>query len=180
MKGLFSLVVKCFTKNTNHLRFKRHIDGSISFTVTSDGTTVDEWVKRFRVDKRARSVLFSGSFKCTLGVVKKVVVVGGFDNTDWLGMFALRNGLKPLKLEDACLIRHFCTNDILRKMGFHKIVVVHDRGWWSPGGCYSLSVCSDSHHLYHSFDMIAEYWDAYSNQYYEPGIGFAFAVDTNA
>jgi len=57
-------------------------DGVIYFSVTSDGTTGEEWIKRlgskcFRVRDCAKDMLFSRDFKPTNGVATEVVVLKG-------------------------------------------------------------------------------------------------------
>ena len=64
------------------IRNWRERDGVIHFSVTSDGTTGEEWIKRleskyFRVGKYAKDMLFSKNFKPTSGVTTEVVVLKG-------------------------------------------------------------------------------------------------------
>src|SRR5687767_5139046 len=60
----------------------REEDGVIYFSVTSDGTTGEDWIKRlegngFRVRDYAKQVLRSPDFKPTNGVTTEVAVLQG-------------------------------------------------------------------------------------------------------
>jgi hypothetical protein len=90
----------------------REEDGVIYFTVTSDGTTGEEWVKRleskgFHVGSCAKSVLRSADFKPTSGVTTEVAVFNGLlfeDNERKIRAEAERRKFEKPNAEVACLI----------------------------------------------------------------------------
>ncbi|MFA5024413.1 MAG: hypothetical protein WC523_05645 [Patescibacteria group bacterium] len=65
----------------------REENGVIYFSVTSDGTTGEQWIKRLsknghRVNDRAKNILLSKDFKPTNGVTYQIAVVDGKLFTD--------------------------------------------------------------------------------------------------
>ena len=115
----------------------REEDGVIYFTVTSNGLTGGEWIKRlegmgFRVDDYARNILYSSKeFIPTSGVTFEVEVLKGelFSDdqrttTDVLAEADKRNLEKPSP-EIACLIRDKFTDEEIKAMGLWWLVVLH-------------------------------------------------------
>ena len=114
-------------------------EGVIYFSVTSDGTTGEEWIKRlkreelpFYVEDCVRQVLCSLDFKPTSGVTTKVAVLKGmlFEEQSWITttVYAEADRRKLLKTnaELACLIREKFTDEEIEAMGLRNIVVMHE------------------------------------------------------
>lgn len=112
-------------------------DGVISFSVTSDNTTGEAWIKRlegkgFRVSDYAKSLLCSPDFKPTRGVTYEVAVLKGMlfeDNdriTKKIRVEADKRKLTKPNAEVACLIREKFTDKELEAMGLWWIVVMHE------------------------------------------------------
>src|SRR3989338_997685 len=122
---------------TKPTRSWREEDGVIYFSVTSDGTTGEDWIKRlegngFRVGDYAKQVLRSPSFKPTKGVVTEVAVLKGmlFEDNDRI-MKKIRAEADKRKLgkpepELACLIREKFTDKEIEAMGLIWIVAMHE------------------------------------------------------
>lgn len=121
----------------------REEDGVIYFTVTSDGTKGEVWIKRleskgFRVGEYAKHVLRSSGFQPTNGVMTEVAVLKGTlfkDNTRLTkkirseasaGTFTKRRKLSPPNPELACLIRLMFTDKEIEVMGLVCIVTMHE------------------------------------------------------
>jgi hypothetical protein len=111
-------------------------DGIIYFSVTSDGTTGEEWITRleskgFRVSNYAKSILLSKEFKPTSGVTTEIAVLKGllFEDgnriTRKIRSFAIRRKLKTPNTEVACLIREAFSDKELEAMGLIWIAVMH-------------------------------------------------------
>jgi hypothetical protein len=115
----------------------REEDGVIYFSVTSDGTTGENWIKRlegkgFRVGDYAKQVLRSPSFVPTSGVTTEVAVLKGtlFEDNDRItkkirAEADKRNLSKP-NAELACLIRLKFTDKEIEDMGLWYIVAMHE------------------------------------------------------
>ncbi len=115
----------------------REQDGVIYFSVTSDGTTGEEWIKRlekkgFRVGDYAKSVLRSKDFKPTSGVTTEIAVLKGMlfeDNdriTHKIRTFAAEGKLEAPNAEVACLIRENFSDEEIEAMGLVWIVAMHE------------------------------------------------------
>lgn len=115
----------------------REEDGVIYFSVTSDGTTGEEWIKRledkgFRVGDYAKSVLRSPDFKPTTGVTTEVAVLKGMlfeDNdriTKKIRIEAANRNFQTPNAEIACLIRELFTDEEIKAMGLTWIVAMHE------------------------------------------------------
>lgn len=112
-------------------------DGVIYFSVTSDGTTGEEWIARlesksFGVVDCAKSVLRSKSFKPTSGVTYEIAVLKGelFSDNERITK-NIRKEAKNRKLftpnaEVACLIREKFSDKELGAMGLHWIIAMHE------------------------------------------------------
>ena len=159
----------------------REEDGVIYFSVTSDGTTGEDWIKRlegngFRIGDYAKQVLRSPDFKPTSGVTTEVAVLRGclFEDQSRITLRiraeADKRKLGKPNAELACLIREKFTDKEIEARGLWYIVAMHEpindsggaprllcavRG---DGGLW-LDACSDG-----------------SGSGWGRGIGFAFAV----
>jgi len=112
-------------------------DGIIYFSVTSDGTTGEQWITRleskgFRVSDYAKSILRSKSFKPTSGVTSEIAVLKGelFSDNERITK-NIRKDAKNRKFttpnaEVACLIREKFTDKELEAMGLYWIVAMHE------------------------------------------------------
>lgn len=115
-------------------------DGVITFTVTSDGTTGPEWIKRlekggFRVGDYAKQLLKKMDTTdgvTTDGVTTDVTVLKGelfSDNdrvTSKIRAEAESRGLTEPNPEIACLIRELFTDKELEEMGVWSMVAMHE------------------------------------------------------
>lgn len=110
-------------------------DGVITFTVTSDGTTGPQWIKRlkkggFRVSDYAEQLL--NKMSTTDGVTTDVTVLKGelfFDDdrtTSKIRAEAESRGLTEPNPEIACLIREKFTDKELEEMGVWSMVAMHE------------------------------------------------------
>ncbi|MFC1756748.1 hypothetical protein ACFLZC_01135 [Patescibacteria group bacterium] len=115
----------------------REQDGVIYFSVTSDGTTGEEWIKRleskgFRVSDYAKSVLRSSDFRPTDGVKTEIVVLKGMLFSDKnrvtkkIRAEADKRKLTKPNTEVACLIREKFTDEEIEAMGLWGIVAMHE------------------------------------------------------
>ncbi len=152
--GQFNAAVKLLQKQSGHedaferflrgeltvsepVRRWREENGVIYFSVTSDGTTGEEWIARligrgFRVGDYAKSVLRSADFKPTSRVTTEVAVLKGSLFTDSeritkkVRKEAERRKFGKPNAEVACLIREMFTDKELEAMGLVWIVVMHE------------------------------------------------------
>ena len=119
------------------IRSWREEDGVIYFSVTSDGTTGEDWIKRlegngFRVGDYANQILRSPDFKPTSGVTTEVAVLKGMlfeDNdriTKKIRAEADKRKLSKPNAELACLIREKFTDKEIEAMGLWYIVAMHE------------------------------------------------------
>lgn len=114
----------------------REENGVIYFTVTSDGTTGPDWIKRlekngFRLSKWAKDVLGSSDFKPTSGVTQIAVLKGTlFTDSDRITKKiraeADRRKLEKPNAEVVCFIREMFSDEDLEAMGLYWIVVFHE------------------------------------------------------
>jgi hypothetical protein len=118
-------------------RLWREQDDVIYFSVTSDGTTGKEWIKRlekkgFRSGDYAKSVLLSPDFKPTSGVTTEIAVLKGmlFEGhdriTSKIRAFAAERQLTAPNAEVACLIREMFMDEEIEAMGLWWIVAMHE------------------------------------------------------
>jgi len=114
----------------------REEDGVIYFSVTSDGTTGEEWIKRlesngFRIGNHARQILRSLDFKPTNGVTTEVAVLRGMlfkcnnRTTKKIRVEADKRKLEKPNAEVACLICEAFTDKEIKAMGLTLIVAMH-------------------------------------------------------
>jgi len=115
----------------------REQDGIIYFSVTSDGTTGEDWIKRLerkssQISHYAQQVLRSPDFQPTNGVTTEIAVLNGLlfnDNdriTKKIRAEANRRQLIKPNAEVACLIREMFTDKKIEAMGLWAIVVMHE------------------------------------------------------
>ena len=132
----------------------REEDGVIYFSVTSDGTTGEDWITRheskgFRVGKYAKQVLRSPDVKPTNGVTTEVAVLKGMlfeDNdriTKKIRAEADKRKLSKPNAELACLIREKFTDKEIEAMGLWYIVAMHEPINDSVGGPLLLGAGRD-------------------------------------
>jgi hypothetical protein len=130
-----------------------HEDGVIYITITSDGTTGPEWVKRlegkgFDVRDSAKRVLDSEDFKPTNDVTIEIAILKGMlfkdDNRITKNIRAEADKRKLIKpnAEAACLIREKFTDEEIKAMGLRCIVVMHES--FKGNGGYTYLLCADS------------------------------------
>jgi len=114
-------------------------DGIIYFSITTDGTTGPEWIKRlgrngFEVSRGyAESVLCSPDFNPTSGVTYNVVIIpcrtlreSGYCTTAEAEAEAERRGFVKPGAEIACLVREIVSIEDLKNMGFSSLKVMHE------------------------------------------------------
>ncbi len=115
----------------------REQDGIIYFSVTSDGTTGEEWIKRlekkgFYLSDHAKSALHSPDFKPTKGVTTEIAVLKGmlFEDkgriTKKIRAFAAKRKLGAPNAEVACLIRENFSDKDIEAMGLTWIITMHE------------------------------------------------------
>ena len=165
----------------------REEDGVIYFSVTSDGTTGEDWIKRlegngFRVGDYAKQVLRSSDFKPTNGMTTEAAVLKGMlfeDNdriTKKIRAYAEarrtpdKRKLSKPNAELACLIREKFTDKEIEAMGLIWIIAMHEPINDSGGdpGLLGASRYDDGRWLDAYYDRPDSRWDL--------GRGFAFAV----
>jgi len=162
-------------------RARREEANVIYFSVISDGTTGEEWVKRlsskgFRVSASAKQLLRSPRFLPTNGVATEVAVLKGplFNDNDLvtskIRAEAKKRQLLPPSVEVACLIREKFTDEELEAMGLWGLVVMHEPIKDSDGCPDLLSAgrSGDGRWLCADYGGPARRWGR--------GSGFAFAV----
>jgi len=127
------------------IRSWREEDGVIYFSLISDGTTGEDWIKRlegngFRVGDYAKQVLRSADFKPTSGVTTEVALLKGvlFKDNDRITIKiraeADKRKLSKPNVELACLIREKFTDKEIEAMGLIWIVAMHEPINDSVGG----------------------------------------------
>jgi hypothetical protein len=115
----------------------REENGVIYFTVTSDGTSGEDWITRleakgYKVSDYAKSVLRSSDFVPTNGITTEIVVLKGelFEEETRVAKNireeAQRRGLASPNPEVACLIRELFMNKELEEMGLWAVVAMHE------------------------------------------------------
>lgn len=159
----------------------REEGGVIYFSVTSDGTTGEAWIKRledkcFRVDDYAKQVLRSPDFKPTNGATTEVAVLKGmlFEDNDRIKKKicaeADKRKLSKPNAEIACLIREKFTDKEIEQMGLWYIVAMHEPINDSDGDPSLLCASRDCGGQW----LFADYAEP-GGSWYSRG-GFAFAV----
>lgn len=130
----------------------REIDGVIYFTVTSDGTTGENWITRlenkgFSVGEYAKEILRSADFTPTSGIVTEVAVLKGklfedaYRTTKKICVEAEKRRLKKPRPEIACLIREKFTDEKIGDMGLWVITTMHEPIKDSDDNLHYLGTC---------------------------------------
>lgn len=112
-------------------------DGVIHFSVTSDGTTGEDWIKRlefngFRVGDYAKQMLRSPDFKPTSDMTTEVAVLKGklFEGDDRvtskIRAEADKRKLSKPNAELACLIREKFTDKEMEALRLRLIITMHE------------------------------------------------------
>ncbi len=108
-------------------------NGIIYFSVTSDGTSGEEWIGRlekkgFKISDYAKSVLRSKDFIATSGIKTEIAILKGDDNlvTRQIRAKASDLGLTTPNSEVACLIRETFSDKEIEAMGLGWLVVMHE------------------------------------------------------
>ena len=178
LRGFVIPEKKVITETTRAWREEGNV---IYFSVTSDGTTGEEWIKRllkknYRVGDYAKSILRSKDFKPTKGVTTEIAVLKGMLFTDderitkKIRIDASNRKLETPNAEIACLIREKFTDEEIEAMGLTWIVAMHEPIKDSDGDPDLLSADRND-----GGRWLFAYYD-------EPGLrwnredGFAFAV----
>jgi len=152
----------------------------ISFSVTSDGTTGEEWITRlegkgFRIGDYAKSILCSKSFKPTTGITYEIAILKGkiFSDskrvTKNIRKEAKNRMLSTPKTEVACLIREKFSDKEIEAMGLFWIVTMHE-SIEDPDGNPSLLLASRNG----SGSWLGREYD--DSDLWHHGYGFAFVV----
>ena len=112
-------------------------NGVITFRVTSNGRTGEEWITYFEsrgiivLARWGKDVLRSTGFKPTNGVTTEIAVLKDelFTDADLTTSFiraeADKRGLTKPNAEAACLIRELFTDAEIKAMGLNWIVAMH-------------------------------------------------------
>ncbi|MBU1160160.1 hypothetical protein KKD04_03220 [Patescibacteria group bacterium] len=134
----------------------REESGVIYFSVTSDGTSGQDWIKRFesngfQVSDWAKSILHSLDFKPTLGVTTEIAIIKGglFSDSERttrkICLEAERRNLSKPNAEVACLIREKFSDKEIKAMGLWWIVTMHEPIKDSGGDPRLLHVVRGAH-----------------------------------
>lgn len=129
--ALISCDERFFTVLQSSLPAWREEDGVIYFSVTSDGTTSEGWMRRLYFPDFTKQVFRSSNFTPTNGVTTEVAVLRAslFAAEDLFGTkvraAAAERGFTKPNIELACLIRMKFTNMDLNDMGLDWILPMH-------------------------------------------------------
>ena len=115
----------------------REEDGVIYSSVTSDGTTGEDWITRlecdgFYVADGAKKLLRSSDFKPTSGITTEIaILVGDYISdgdltTKKIYAEADKRRFEKPNAEVTCLIREIFMDKEIRHMRLNQIVVVHE------------------------------------------------------
>ena len=114
------------------LKWRKSEDGLIHFSITSDGTTGDEWANELDVSDATKAFLRSKLFKPTTGVTTEIAVLPGelFEDDDRITSNIRVQGINRVctipNVEMACLIRRMFSNTEIEAMGLWGIVTMHE------------------------------------------------------
>lgn len=159
----------------------REQDGVIYISVTSDGTTGPEWIKRlekkgFRSSDYAKSELRSPDFKPTKGVTTEISILKGllFEDHDRITCnirdLATQRKLTTPNAEVACLIRENFSDEDIAAMGLIWIVTMHEPIKDSDGDPSLLGA---------SWSDGGRWLDTWPGSRWNRDSGFAFVVSEN-
>lgn len=159
----------------------REQDGVIYISVTSDGTTGPEWIKRlegkgFHLSDYAKSVLCSPDFRPTKGVTTEIAILKGvlFEDLDRttsnIRDMATQRKLTTPNAEVACLIREEFSDEDIEVTGLIWIVTMHEPIKDSDGDPSLLGASrSDG----------GRWLDTWPGSRWDRDSGFAFVVSEN-
>ena len=150
----------------------REQDGIIYFSVTSDGTTGPEWIKRlkdkgFCISDYAKALLNSSDFKPTSGITTEIAVLKGMLFSDSeritkkIRAYADKQDLTTPNAEIACLVREQFTDKDIKAMGLYWVIIMHEPINDSDGGPRLFAV-----HRNDDGAWLDAFWD-------EPGHGWS-------
>ena len=156
----------------------REEDGVIYFSVTSDGTTGEDWIERLsrtdvRIGVHAKQMLRSPDFKPTNGMTTEVAVLKGMlFNAQNRTTKNIRSKAKKRKLSNpnaelACLIREQFTDNEIEAMGLENIMTMHEP---LPTFCRDLNL------LFAGRYSVLNACTGMPDAKWQVGSGFAFAV----
>jgi len=159
----------------------REQDGVIYFSLMSDGTTGEEWIRRlegngFHVENYVKQILRSPDFQPTSGVMTEIAVLKSrlfTDNdriTKKIRAEADKRKFSKPNAEVACLIRAKFTDKEIKAMGLWWIVAMHEPIKDPDGFSYLLRA--------DRFDIGCWFGTCDGNPdiRWNPGCGFAFVV----
>jgi hypothetical protein len=162
-------------------KFKLNTDGTVEFTVKSDGTTGSGWITKLegaghKLGKYAKQLLLSTDFKPTKGIVTKIVVLPGrlwSDNersSRNTRTEATNRALVSPNAEVACLMRMMFSNEDIRQMGLRWLIAMHEPIKDTDGDPLLLGTDDDE-----GVSWLGAFWGRLDAQW--RGLhGFAFAV----
>ncbi len=114
-------------------------NGAIRLSVTSDGTTGEQWLKRLKakgipISQCVKKALLSREFESTKNIDYNVVILKGDEFSKGDNICNLTNVRNEAKkhflytpsIEVACLIREECSNGYLEDAGLCQIIVMHE------------------------------------------------------
>lgn len=115
----------------------REQNGVITFSVTSNGRTGEEWIIYFdangiKLTRWAKDALRSSAFQPTNGITMNIAILKGELFTDenrvtsFIQAEADKRKLTKPNAEVACLIRDMFTNQEIKEMGLKWIVAMHE------------------------------------------------------
>ena len=162
----------------------READGVIYFSVTSDGTTGEQWVSRledkgFYLDEYVKEMLCSPDFKPTNGVATEVAVLKGMlFATNHRSIENVLSNSKRRKLirpntEIACLILEKFSKKQVKQMGLSCLLVMHEPIHTSDPDGHTKILSPDWGLDFHGLDAINTKEDGYC--VWVRRMGFAFA-----
>lgn len=163
----------------------REENGIIYFSVTSDGTSGEEWIARLEskgvcVDDWAKSILRSQDFQPTTGITVEIAVLKSelFKNpartTKNIFAFAEERMFRLPNAEAACLIRESFSGKEIKAMGLGWIGIMHEPIKDSAGDLARLGV-----DFVDDRNVLASFYDGQGDSW-APGACFAFVVSAYA
>ncbi len=129
-------------------------DGPFRFTVLSDGTSLDQWMRELDFNNDSDFILSSSDFRATNGSITGMVIMPHwlFNPEDLTPIKvrekANRMGFVNPTLEQTCLIRRIFPRDRAIDVGLERFVAMHDPIKDEHGGPSLLSVEFSSNDLY--------------------------------
>lgn len=189
-KGIYAFLRGDLVASPPSRQWYEH-DDVVYFSVTSDGTTGEEWVARLEakgvpVHDHIKRILRSPDLKQTSGVKTKIAVlkgiifgVGDVDDgshgyltTDIVRAEANRRNLVTPSVEVALLVREKFAKEEIKVMGLTNIVTMHDlTNDPEYGRCFLFTGRNgEGDWNYNAQPWFLDVWP--------PSVGFAFAVSS--